>query len=97
MVIDTGAMVTIVRRGVVAAEKNQASPKIILQTVTGEEFPVLGQAEVRVELEGGEARTHRVPVANIHDKCILGMDFLAAANCQIDAGAGKVTMKTDVQ
>ena len=37
---------------------------------------------------GGTQVSHEVLVANISDRCILGLDFLMAHGCTVDAGAG---------
>ena len=49
MIIDTGAEVSIVRRGLVRAEDVEAVPEAIrLKIVTGESTPIMGAASVEI-------------------------------------------------
>ena len=57
MVVDTGAMVTLVRWGLVLVEPGKESTCI---SVTGEEVPVDGQANVWAGLASGGTRQHTV-------------------------------------
>ena len=56
-----------------------------LRTVIGESVPVRGKTTVKMRLGNYEA-DHVIWVADIVDKCIVGLDFLLQHNCQVDVG-----------
>jgi len=74
--LDTGATVSFIRSNLV--NKSQIKPlrkSILLRTVTGELAKVLREITVKICL-GRITFNHTVPVADIEDKFILGMDLI---------------------
>ena len=91
MVINPGANVTVVRPDVLSEQtlsRLQATNNV-LKTATGETAEVHGKLRLGVRI-GGMHVSHEVLVANISDKFILGLDFLMANGCTVDAGAGSL-------
>lgn len=56
-----------------------------LRTVTGALAPMLGRGVVAIQV-GGLLVNFKVWVAVVQDPCILGLDFLRAAQCVLDLG-----------
>ena len=82
--IDTGAEVSIIRRGLVRAKDLATSSETIrLKTVTGESAPIMGQAEVEIYIGQLKIR-HRALVAGIEDDFILGMDLISRHGLTVD-------------
>ena len=82
--IDTGAEVSIVRKGLVRAEDVEPIPETIrLKTVTGESTPIMGEAEVEICVGQLKIR-HRALVASMEDDFILGMDLISRHGLTID-------------
>ena len=50
---------------------------------------VCGKLRLWVRI-GGTQVSHEVLVTNISDRLILGLDFLMAHGCTVDAGAGSL-------
>lgn len=67
----------------------------VLQTVTGESAPVLGEAMLTVDLDGCVYR-HNFLVADIIDDCIMGLDFMEANNVIVNI-TRKVLQCRDVE
>ena len=98
MLIDTGASKTIISEKAYNSIPVDRRPLLL----SGVQVPKLELAEgtplsvkgcVRAEISVGSASVaHNLIVAAISDPGILGMDFLREHNCQIDVGAGKVTI-----
>ena len=82
--IDTGAEVSIVRKGLVRAEDVEPIPETIrLKTVTGESTPIMGEASVEICI--GQLRIrHRALVASMEDDFILRMDLISRHGLTID-------------
>ncbi|GFU22608.1 retrovirus-related Pol polyprotein from transposon 412 [Trichonephila clavipes] len=86
MVVDTGANVSIIRKGL--AQNSKLSiiwmpPCVSLQTVTGDKIQVHGKANVTLRF--GNIDYHHTPyIADITHPCILGLDFLKSNNFKLD-------------
>ena len=61
----------------------------VLKTATGETANVLGKIWLGIKIGGTEV-SHETLVAEISDKFILGLDFLMAHGCTVDAGGGSL-------
>lgn len=81
--VDTGAVISLVRRDIVHGVIQPSSEKILLRTVTGDAAPVLGECDVKMEL-GKLKFKHRVLVANIEDDFIMGMDLISQHGLTFD-------------
>ncbi|KAJ3662413.1 hypothetical protein Zmor_006763 [Zophobas morio] len=84
MTIDTGAEVSIVRKGLVRAEDVEPTPETIrLKIVTEESTPIMGKASVEICI--GQLRIrHRALVASMGHDFILGMDLISRLGLTID-------------
>lgn len=87
--LDTGSTVTVVRPDVVPGGTQLEPTLVRLRTVTGELAPMKGRGELSVTV-GGRTLYHPVWIAAVQDQCILGLDFLRAAGCQLDLLRGTV-------
>ncbi|MBJ5579777.1 retroviral-like aspartic protease, partial [Salmonella enterica subsp. enterica serovar Derby] len=80
MMIDTGATATIIRPDILndlsEPPRRLFNPKgVSLRTVTGDYAPVHGKVELQFQI--GTIRVkHPAYIADIHDSCVLGLDFL---------------------
>ena len=54
-----------------------------LKTVTGERAPIRGRTTLQFTI-GSQRISQEVWVADIVDECLLGLDFLAIQECQVD-------------
>ena len=82
--IDTGAEVSILRRGLLRAKDLRTIPETIrLKTVTGESTPVMGETEAEICI-GQLKKKHRSLVTNIEDDFILGMDLISCYGLRVD-------------
>ena len=91
MVIDTGANVTVVQPDVLSKmtlSRLQGTTSV-LKTATGETADVLGKLWLGIKIGGTEV-SHETLVAEISDKFILGLDFVMAYGCTVDAGGGSL-------
>ena len=61
----------------------------VLKTATGETATVHGKLQLKVKIGGAEV-SHVALVDDISDKFILGLDFLMAHGCSVDAGVGSL-------
>ena len=62
-----------------------------LRTVTGERAPIHGKSQLRLGI-GSLVVPQELWVADIHDECILGLDFLQSHNCLVDLKDGVLTI-----
>ncbi|KAL1272916.1 hypothetical protein QQF64_028778 [Cirrhinus molitorella] len=85
--VDTGSTVTVIRPDVIPADAKLEATTVRLRTVTGELAPMKGKGEVGLTI-GGKTLRHPVWVATVQDPCILGLDFLKSAGCQLDLRDG---------
>ena len=83
--VDTGSTATLLRPDMVPVGTQLIPTAVRLRTVTGELTPMLGRWVVVIQV-GGLAVTFRVWVAAVQDPCIIGLDFLRAAQCVLDLG-----------
>ena len=91
MVVDTGANVTVVRPDVLSKmtlSRLQGTTSV-LKTATGETANVRGKLWLGIKIGGTEV-SHETLVAEISNKFILGLDFLMAHGCTVDAGGGSL-------
>lgn len=87
--VDTGSTVTVVRLDVLP-EGTELEPTLVrLCTVTGELAPMKGRGVLSVTV-GVRTLHHPTWIAAVQDPCILGLDFLRAAGCQLDLLHGMV-------
>ena len=79
MVVDTGAIVTVVRPDVLSKStiSRLQGAMSVLKTATGDTANVAGRLWLRIKI-GGTKVSHETLVAEISDKFILGPDFLMA-------------------
>ena len=84
IIIDTGAEVSIVGRGLVRAEDVETIPEMVrLKTITGESTPIMGEAWVEICI--GQLRIrHRALVASTEDDFIVEMDLISRRKLTID-------------
>ena len=83
--IDTGSNISIVRTDVLT-EKDQICVQPVsscLRTVTGERAPIHGKSDLQLRI-GSLNLWHPMWVADIQDKCILGLDFLECHDCLVN-------------
>ncbi len=59
-----------------------------LRTVTGENAPIRGRSKVRLGI-GSLEIPRDMWVADIHDECILGLDFLESQGCLVNLRIGE--------
>lgn len=92
MVVDTGAARTIVNSQVLDLTGALLRPSgyMCLRAVSGDKVPVRGVAELSFDLGDGQARAHPALVADIQERCILGLDFLVQQRCLLDLAAQTV-------
>ena len=86
IIIDTGSDISIVHPDVLSGKKQeQISPAsgCSLRTVTGEKAPIRGTVELTLSIGTTEV-SHRMWVADIQDRCTLGMDFLEPHKCLLN-------------
>ncbi|GBL63149.1 Retrovirus-related Pol polyprotein from transposon 297, partial [Araneus ventricosus] len=86
MLVDTGANVTLLRTDLAQKLKEQltyTAPNISLKTATGEKTEIRGKLDASIEC-GLRKFHHRIYVADITDRCILGLDFLQKFNFTVD-------------
>ena len=83
--IDTGSNISIVRADFLTEEdKRHIQPvNSCLQTVTGERAPIHGRGNLVLKI-GSLNMPHQMWVADIQDKCILGLDFLERHDCLVN-------------
>jgi len=79
--------VTVIRPEVIPANASLEPTNFRLPTVTGELASMKGKCVVGLTL-GGKTLRHSVWVAGVKDPCILGLDFLRSAGCQLDLRNG---------
>ena len=91
MVVDTGANVTVVRPDVLSKStlSRLQGTMSLLKTATGDTANVAGKLWLGIKIGGTEV-SHETLVADISDKFILGLDFLMAHGCTVDAGEGSL-------
>jgi predicted aspartyl protease len=95
--IDTGANVTILSKqfieNIQPSLLSQVNPvNVHLVTATGETSPFIGQINVQISL-GKKFYQHNVFIADISNEGILGMDFLAANNCDVHLSENSLCLK----
>ncbi|MBJ5695604.1 retroviral-like aspartic protease, partial [Salmonella enterica subsp. enterica serovar Derby] len=88
MMIDTGANATIIRPDILndlsEHPRQLFSPKgVYLRTVTGDIAPVHGKIELQFQISTIRVK-HLAYIADIHDNCILGLDFLREHDFVVD-------------
>ena len=96
MVVDTGANVTVVRPDVLSKStlSRLQGTMSVLKTATGDAANVAGKLWLGITIGGTEV-SHETVVADISDKFILGLDFLMAHGCTVDAGAGSLRIRVE--
>ena len=90
--MDTGN-ISIVRPDVLS-ELEQVSIRPVrscLRTVTGEQAPIHGKGQLQLGM-GSLVIPQELWVADIHDECILGLDFLQSHDCRVDLNEGSLTI-----
>ena len=83
--IDTGSDISVVRPDILSREKRDSLKPVTsyLRTVTGERAPIHGRCELMVKVGSTEV-LQQFWIADIHDQCILGLDFLAPQGCLVN-------------
>ncbi|UYV62133.1 K02A2.6-like, partial [Cordylochernes scorpioides] len=85
--VDTGAMVSLIRKDALRTAPRPLHRKMMLRTVTGDTAPIEGELDVDIRL-GGTRFDHRVLVADIEDEFILGMDIIREHGFTFDPTQG---------
>ncbi|GFX60241.1 retrovirus-related Pol polyprotein from transposon 412 [Trichonephila clavipes] len=97
MVVDTGANLSIMRKGLAQNSKVSITwtpPCVSLQIMTGDKIQVHGKANFTLKL-GNVDYHHTAYIANISDPCILGLDFLKNINFKFDFENNNMHSKFD--
>ena len=83
--IDTGSNISIVRTDLLTEEDQICVQPVssCLRTVTGKRAPIHGKGELQLRIGSLNLR-HPMWVADIQDKCILGLDFLQRHDCLVN-------------
>ena len=86
MTVDTGSNISIVRPDVLSRSSSrcvQSIPGSSIRTVTGEQAPIVGKVLLQIRI-GSCSLAHEFWVADIQDRCILGLDYLRTNDCQVN-------------
>ena len=87
MTIDTGSSISLIKYNVlekIGLDLSNVQPiSNYLQSVTGEKKRMSGRITLRCHI-GDRQFLHNFWVADIHENCILGLDFLNEHNCFLD-------------
>ena len=83
--VDTGSDISVVHPDILSQEKRESlqPASSYLQTVTGERAPIRGRCELLMKIGSTEVM-QQMWVADIHDQCVLGLDFLAPRGCLVN-------------
>ena len=83
--VDTGSNISIVRPDVLSGVNQELIQPVnsCLRTVTGERAPIHGKGQLQLGI-GSLVVPQELWVADIHDECILGLDFLQSHDCQVN-------------
>ena len=83
--MDTGSNISIVRPDILGrVDQDLIEPvNSCLRTVTGERAPIHGKGQLQLGI-GSLLVPQELWVADIHDDCILGLDFLQSHNCLVN-------------
>ncbi|UYV63183.1 K02A2.6-like [Cordylochernes scorpioides] len=92
--VDTGAMVSLIKKDVKRPAPTPLRRGMMLKTVTGDTSPILGGLDVEICL-GGIRFNNRVLVAEIDDEFILGMDILRRQDFTFDPTQGVLTLGSE--
>ena len=89
--VDTGSNISIVRPDILSEEQRERVRPVncSLRTVTGEKAPIHGRSKLHLEI-GTMKLPHELWIADIHDECILGLDFLQRHDCQVNLKGGSL-------
>lgn len=90
VLIDTGASRSILQRNVIGSSKKLQPSFFKLQTASGQLLPVFGEINQLVVIGKLEFR-HKFLVADIVDKCILGLDFMERYAVTISFAKNSIT------
>ena len=85
MTVDTGSNISIVRPDILRGINHNLIHPVssCLRTVTGERAPIHGKGLLHLGI-GSLVVQQELWVADIHDECILGLDFLQSNGCQVN-------------
>ena len=89
--MDTGSNISIVRPDILSGASRELVRPVnsCLRTVTGEQAPIHGRGQLQLGI-GSLVVPQELWVADIHDECILGLDFLQAHSCQVNLKEGSL-------
>ena len=89
--MDTGSNISIVRPDILSGASRELVRPVnsCLRTVTGEQAPIHGRGQLQLGI-GSLVVPQELWVADIHDECILGLDFLQAHGCQVNLKEGSL-------
>ena len=89
--MDTGSNISIVRPDILSGASQELVRPVnsCLRTVTGEQAPIHGRGQLQLGI-GSLVVPQELWVADIHDECILGLDFLQAHGCQVNLKEGSL-------
>ena len=66
-----------------SSRRVQSIPGSSIKTVTGEQAPIVGKVLLQIRI-GSCSLAHEFWVADIQDRCILGLDYLRTNDCQVN-------------
>ena len=92
--MDTGSNISIVRPDVLSGVSQELIQPVssCLRTVTGERAPIHGKGQLQLGI-GSLIIPQELWVADIHDECILGLDFLQSHGCQVNLRDGALILR----
>ena len=91
--VDTGSNISIVRPDILGGVDQDLIEPVnsCLRTVTGERAPIHRKGQLQLGT-GSLLVPQELWVADIHDDCILGLDFLQSHNCLVNLKDGSLTI-----
>ena len=91
--VDTGSNISIVRPDILSGVDQDLIEPVnsCLRTVTGERAPIHGKGQLQLGI-GSLLVPQELWVADIHDDCILGLDFLQSHKCLVNLKDGALTI-----
>ncbi len=94
--VDTGSNISIVRPDILQNLGEEVIQPVTscLKTVTGETAPIRGRCTLQLGL-GTQVVPLEMWIADIHDQCILGLDFLQPYGCHVNLRDGALTLREE--
>ena len=94
--VDTASNISIVRLDILGGlDQDLIEPvNSCLRTATGEWAPIHGKGQLQLRI-GSLLVSQELWVADIHDDCILGLNFLQSHNCLANLKDGSLTISRE--